>query len=405
MGIGHLYYYNASTKESTYIRPSALQPHIDQQGESEARSGILGVQNDTGFRTGFPQSGINGIQPHQSFWLESEPYDKRSQWRGTGRPDLGQKRTPIDRPKSKHLIPGCAPWILVKTRLRRRFVYNPEEGQSYWKFPPDVMKCVIEFDRLEREKKEKKESGDKDELQEDIAATASRPPVSEETQSAVREVSGTALEEDSDEYEEVEMTDDEDVEDHSKRQKTKDDNEEQPVEFNEDDIAFQLAAMGQDYGLEPGEYGDGEGEDWEEGAEGLPLTEEDTKELFKDLLNDHHISPYKPWESIVEEGFIIEDDRYTVLPNMKARREVWVEWSRDRAQQLREQKEKQEKKDPRIPYLAFLEKNATPKLYWPEFRRKYNKDPEMKHSKLSDKEREKLYRDYINRILFSLLIS
>ena len=405
MGIGHIYYYNASTKESTYTRPSVLQTAFVKQEGSEARPGILGLQNDSSPSAGFLNGQLlaaNGYQPYASLW--SAPSDRRDGFRDTIRSDPGKRPGPIDSPRSKYSIPGCAPWLLVKTKLGRRFVYNSEEGQSYWKFPPEVMKYVVEFDRIEREKHERKERGEEIDLQLEPTTTALEPASSVETQLPVRELSGGAIEDDSDEYEEVEVTDDEDEENPSKRQRTGEENEEQPVEFNEDDIAFQLTAMGQDYGLDPGEYGDGEGEDWEDGAEGLPLTEEDSKALFKDLLNDHHISPYKPWETIIEEGLIIEDDRYTVLPNMKARKGVWAEWSRDRVQQLREQKEKEEKKDPRIPYLAFLEKNATPKLYWPEFRRKYNKDPEMKSSKLSDKDREKFYRDYINRklILFPL---
>ncbi len=157
--------------------------------------------------------------------------------------------------------------------------------------------------------------------------------------------------------------------------------------------------MGQDYGLDPGEFDNGdEGGDLEEGAEGLPLTEEDSSALFMDMLDDHHTSPYTTWEKLIEAGHIIEDDRYTVLPNMKTRREVFTEWSRKTVQRLKEQRAKEEKKDPRIAYIAFLESKATPKLYWPEFRRKYQKEPEMKSSKLSDKDREKTYREYINRL-------
>jgi hypothetical protein len=83
---------------------------------------------------------------------------------------------------------------------------------------------------------------------------------------------------------------------------------------------------------------------------------------------------------------------------MKMRREIFSNWSRDRIQEVKERKEKQEKQDPRIKYLAFLQEYATPKLYWPEFKRKYRKEPEMKDSQLSDKDREKFYRDYISRL-------
>jgi hypothetical protein len=65
---------------------------------------------------------------------------------------------------------------------------------------------------------------------------------------------------------------------------------------------------------------------------------------------------------------------------------------------LREQREKEEKRDPKIRYVAFLQVHATPKLYWPEFRRKFKKEPEMKDTSLADKEKEKMYRDHINRL-------
>jgi len=272
------------------------------------------------------------------------------------------------------------------------------------------MKGVIEYDRLEREKKQRHQSAHassedrmvprEDDARgtstavEEIAATERGIPGA----SPVPAIAAQNEEEadDSDEYEEVEITDDENEVNPSKRQKTEDSNE-LHVEFNEDDMAYQLATMGQDYGLDPGEYGDEEG-DFEEGAEGLQLTEEDSNALFRDLLDDYNISPYTTWEKVIEGGQIVEDDRYTVLPNMKSRKEVWGQWSRERIQQLKEQREIEEKQDPRIPYLAFLQTFATPKLYWPEFRRKFKKEAEMRDTKLSDKDREKWYRDYINRV-------
>ena len=266
------------------------------------------------------------------------------------------------------------------------------------------MKGVVEYDRVQRENTAKKERetpiGANDE---ELLIEAEVPPTvgglipNVAPAPTSREVKPNGTEGDSDEYEEVEVTDDEDGENPTKRQKTEEGDVDQPVEFDEDDIAYQLASMGQDYGLDPGEYGGGE--DLEEGAEGLALTEEDSSALFKDMLDDYHINPYTPWDKIIETGHITEDDRYLVLPNMKSRKDVWGEWSRERIQQLKEQREREEKKDPRIPYLSFLQTHATPKLYWPEFRRKYKKEPEMHDAKLSDKDREKFYRDYVNRKL------
>ncbi|KAL9586149.1 MAG: hypothetical protein Q9203_003959 [Teloschistes exilis] len=385
---GHSYYYNASTQQSTYTRPKedSVQPSPHPQP--------IGPYHD------FPGSSL-GVYRHESIGLPGsnaveQHNDRNIPLRGGFRGYENRNRAqPKDRPKSKVAVPGCEPWVLVTTKLARRFVYNPERNESFWKFPSEVMKAVVEYDRVEREKKARIESGKPEEVAPiTTEQTVTRPGPEPLTGRKHQE----ARADESEEYEEVEVTDEEDDGNEAKRQKTEDDGLNQPVEFNEDDIAYQLAAMGHDYGLEPGEYGDPEGEDLEEGAEGLPLSEEDASALFKDMLDDHHTNPYKPWEKLIEEGQIIEDDRYTVLANMKMRKEVWGDWSRDAIQRLKEKREQEEKKDPRIPYLVFLQDKATLKLYWPEFRRKYMKEPEMRNTKLTDKEREKWYRDYINRL-------
>ena len=270
------------------------------------------------------------------------------------------------------------------------------------------MKAVVEFDRLEREKKAKKEreEEDLDEFEEERAAAAELAGEDVEMDDAKKEIRPAQNQEDElasdEEYEEVEVTDDEAEEGpDTKRQRTEEPAEDQPVEFGEDDIAWQLAAMGTDYGLDPGEYGVEDEDDFEEGAQGLPLTDEDATALFMDLLDDFHISPFSTFDKVIEEGHIIEDNRYTALSSMKARKETWDEWARTRIQQLKEAREKMEKRDPKIPYLGFLARHATPKLYWPEFKRKYRKEPELKDTKLLDKDREKLYREHINRLKLS----
>ncbi|KAJ5453049.1 hypothetical protein N7445_001232 [Penicillium cf. griseofulvum] len=312
---------------------------------------------------------------------------------GRGYHDRGRRELE-DRPKAKHPIPDCAPWLLVKTKLGRRFVHNPETNESLWKFPEQVLKGVVEFDRLEREKKERKERGESE-----VPTKKASPAPQDDRMEPQATLQESEQPDYDDEYEEVEVTDSEGEEGQpSKRARAESESaKDQPLEFNEEDMAYQLAAMGEDYGLDPGEYGVGE-EDWEEGAEGLPLTEADAEALFRDLLDDFQINPFTTWENVIEEGRIIEDTRYTAPSNMKTRREIFSNWSRDRIQYVKEQKAKQEKTDPRIRYLAFLQEHATPKLYWPEFKRKYRKEPEMKDSQLGDKDREKFYRDHISRL-------
>ncbi|KAL8700029.1 MAG: hypothetical protein Q9224_001151 [Gallowayella concinna] len=381
-----------ASEQSTYTRPSDNFPQSRLQPQPTTPH-----YTSPGVHPAAHSHGQNRhVEDEQTFRDRQAPFS--SDFRGN---DARKRSQPKDRPKFKHIIPGCEPWVLVITKLGRRFVHNLERNESFWKFPPDVMKAVIEYDKSERESKAHDQ---------EPSATVSGEPTVPHVEARPTADKGFSLSlndpalqdkpsNESDEYEEVEVTDDEeDDESNAKRQKMQDNEAEQPVEFDEDDIAYQLAAMGQDYGLDPGEYGNVEGEQLEEGAEGLPLSEEDASALFKDMLDDHHISPYNPWEKLVDEVRIIEDDRYTLLPNMRTRKEVWGEWGRERIQMLKEQREKEEKKDPLIPYLEFLQAKATPKLYWPEFRRKYMKEQEMRNTKLSDKEREKWYRDYINRL-------
>ncbi|KAJ5164397.1 uncharacterized protein N7500_006227 [Penicillium coprophilum] len=385
---GHLYYYNSSTKQSTYTRPQETAPQPIQvtsdSPEATYNPETLPAFSSTPYG---PPAGL-GSGPAQNF-------RGRGGFRGgRGYHDRG-RREPEDRPKAKHPIPNCAPWLLVKTKLGRRFVHNPETNESFWKFPEHVLKGVVEFDRLEREKKERKERGEP----EVPVKKESLPPQGDgtDTQPTPQEAEHPDYDDD---YEEVEVTDSEGEEGQpSKRARAESEGpKDQPLEFNEEDMAYQLAAMGEDYGLDPGEYGEAGEEDWEEGAGGLPLTEADAEALFRDLLDDFRINPFTTWENVIEEGRIIEDTRYTAPSNMKTRREIFSNWSRDRIQYVKEQKAKQEKTDPRIRYLAFLQENATPKLYWPEFKRKYRKEPEMKDSQLGDKEREKFYRDHISRL-------
>lgn len=203
----------------------------------------------------------------------------------------------------------------------------------------------------------------------------------------------------SSEYEEIEVTDDEDEEggDNKPHQATDGQATDQPVEFDEDDIAYQLAAMGESYGLDPGEYGE-DPEAYEEGASGLPLTDEDSTALFRDMLDDLSINPYTPWETLIATDHIVSDPRYTILATTKSRKEAWDAWTRDKIAAQHAHRATLEKQDPRIPYLSLLSTHATPKLYWPEFKRKFKKEAAMKDAHLNDKEREKLYREHISRL-------
>ncbi|CAN8097727.1 unnamed protein product [Discula destructiva] len=407
---GHTYYYHADTKTSTYTRPAAptsttvpcAHNVVPNLSDPRVANAYMAAQNQ-------PPPGQNDTHHHHHHHQRGGFGGGRGRGGGRGAHSGRPAPQPTDKPMSKAEIPGCEPWILVYTKCGRRFAHNPAKNASYWRIPEKLQAGILELDK--RRIREKAGVVDKTEEGEGkVEGPSARPQSAEELEAKAAAAAQDASEQhdyDSSEYEEVEVTDDEedgdgdgDGDEHAtKRQRTGElGDDDQPVEFDEADIAAQLQAMGQAYGLEPGEYDDGHMDEWPEGAAGVELSEEDAKGLFKDLLNDFNINPYSPWEKLIEEGKVIDDSRYTILSTMRERKEVWEEWSREKIKELREQRAKQEKKDPRILYLALLHEKATAKLYWPEFKRKYKKEPAMKDLSLPDKDREKLYREHINRL-------
>lgn len=395
---GHPYYYHAESQTSTYTRPVAPseEPLRIDYGATE------------------PDQVVRASMHTMDEFNRNNPVEPGHFTGGRSYQDHARRRgNQGDRPKSKVPILNCAPWVLVKTKLGRRFVHNQETKQSLWKFPQDLMMAVIEMERLEWEAKKKPESEREDHAEPEPKEKATPDVVSAQPPPQDEQY-------DSDSYEEVEVTDDEadgldESNNPSKRPRISEDASSPPpkgpVEFNEDDIEWQLAQM-------EGEYDDHDGPDNDEFSqndeddEGLPLTASDNAALFRSLLDDSGISPYSVFEKVIEDLSIVEDERYIVLPNTSARKEAFAQWSKDRiaeAQAAKEVERRQQEssnssladKDPKIQYLRLLHLQATPKLYWPEFRRKYKKESAMKDMNLQDKEREKLYREYILKLKLS----
>ncbi|RDA90846.1 hypothetical protein CP533_1529 [Ophiocordyceps camponoti-saundersi (nom. inval.)] len=378
---GHTYYYNASTKESTYRRPGLPVAEASSSTPPPALPPYAHIPN-----LADPQV-ANAYRAHFAPPPAPAPrHDARSGFQGRPRPQ------PVDKPVRKEAIPGCEPWVLVYTKYSRRFVHHPVKNTSFWRIPEKLMAGVLELDKA---RLRAKALGDgQGENMEDKESQKAKD-------TAGNKIADGEVEGEVSEYEEVEVSDydDDDDEHRSKRQRTGEsasDDQAEAVEFTEADIAAQLQLMGEEYGLEPGIEGDDDAANWPDGTD--DFTEHDAKCLFKDLLDDFNINPYSPWDKLVEEDRLVDDPRYTALTTMRARKECWDEWSRERIASRLEQRAKQEVKDPKIAYLAFLQDKATPKLYWPEFKRKYKKEAPMKDVKLSDKDREKAYRDYIGRL-------
>ncbi|KEF59344.1 uncharacterized protein A1O9_04188 [Exophiala aquamarina CBS 119918] len=410
---GHSYYYHAETETSTYTRPSlpSEEPlHIDY-GATEPDHVVRASMHAMGE---FNRNNAAG----PGHFTGGRSYQEHSRRRG----NQG------DRPKSKTAISSCAPWVLVKTKLGRRFVHNTETKQSLWKFPQDVMMAVIKMDTLEWQEKNKKKAESTPDGNDEEQGKLQLPQGAEGASSMEPKEPTVGGNYDSDSYEEVEVTDDDDDDGGpatTKRPRISQDRETTPpptgpVEFNEDDIAWQLAQMEGDYSGQYDNGGEHENGRDPDDDEGVPLTAADNIALFRSLLDDSGISPYSVFEKVIEDMNIVQDSRYIALPNTSSRKEAFLQWSKDRIASIQAQKKEQEAqedksndpadpttlsksalKDPKIQYLRLLHASATPKLYWPEFKRKYKKTAAMKDLALPDKDREKLYREYISKMKLS----
>lgn len=279
----------------------------------------------------------------------------------------------------------------MTTKMGRKFVHNTDTKVSLWSALEDVQKAIEVFPeeppRMKRPKRsriEKERAARLARMQQRervalIPAKEGGNPHSMATEPTKEQ--GLAEAGDEEEEDEVESGSEEPDTKHARIEARP-----QQTEFTEDDVAFQLAAMADEYGL-------GE-EDLDESGENA-LTEEESQALFLEMLTEHNVNPFSTWNA--EMPRFVEDSRYTLVSSTRARKELFTAWCRDTIARLKAEKAREKKVDPRIVFWSFLKENASAKLYWAEFKRKWKKASEMRDSKLVDRDREKMYREYITR--------
>jgi len=175
-------------------------------------------------------------------------------------------------------IPGAEPWVQVTTKWHRTFYHNPTTNESYWKVPESIRETV---ERMLLE-----------------TARANAAPSESESES----------EESEDEL--PDETDPADI----------------PVEFTEEDIAYQLAQLQAEYGRDQMVVEEEEEE----------LDNDAKRQIFISLLEDKDINPFNTWES--EMPKMVQDPRYSMLKNTKQRIEIFAEWARARVALIKEEK-------------------------------------------------------------------
>ncbi|KAK9377723.1 uncharacterized protein V1513DRAFT_435075 [Lipomyces chichibuensis] len=416
---GHYYYFNKATKESTYERPRlpiSLSPPASARPFSPPPSQ-------------FAQPSISTHQQHHQ--APQRPKSEHADWQAAYAPGFqqqqqreGQRRHRKSRKREvpKLLRPlSLEPWVLVVTNLGRPFVHNVRERVSLWLPPPEVQAVVdtIPTDELimmvarcrgfkggrdgarklvrnvnvDSQKgaqipvgSHKGESTDDQHYYDDgdlddAALLAEAENAATVTTGIIRQrnrsPSGS---------EEQESKDESDDGTESTSEEGQDEWDEGPVEFNEDDIEWQIQAMME-------EHPELLGGDDAENDDAIPY--EDRVETFRELLVDANVNPYSPWDAAMRK--IANDQRYIALETLSERKAAFEDWSKERISELKIQKANEPKFDPKEQFLDLLRQYATPKLFYQEFKRKYRKEPIFKETSLTDGEKEKIYRDYVKK--------
>ncbi|ANB14401.1 DNA replication protein Dre4 [Sugiyamaella lignohabitans] len=373
---GHFYYYHAESKRSTYERPksdSQVIASVKNNNSSESTSRI-----PTGPRTE-NQNHERTEKPKQSNQKRKRKKDLRS----------------IDPPQVKVAVKDCDPWLIVILKSGRWFVYNPQTNKSFWDVPEDVLRKIEEMDRDDLILLVARARGLT--LSTDSAAPKfeeqGRLEAGTEEGNANSAPDNTVIED---------VSDDEGVE--SDRE-----NDDDNIDLNDENSLEEMS--NDDDGL-----GTGFELDWDNIEDDLKnddstgnadLTNQERLSIFYSLLEDFSINPFGVWE--VELNKVLDDDRYDILESNSARSDAFDKWA---ALKIREQKlqheelstktqdstediiKKMVEDSPVGRFLSLVRRKYKEKYFYVDFKRKYRNEALFDIPELTDKDKEKIYREY-----------
>ncbi|KAL0949962.1 hypothetical protein HGRIS_009982 [Hohenbuehelia grisea] len=341
---GQSYFYNAQTKESTYIRPVPVFP--------------------------IPQPTL-------------QPTKKK------------------EKPLIKTPIPGTE-WLRVKTTEGKVFYTHKAKKQSVWIVPDEIKDAVASLEAEEKERQEQEVREAQQRLQ-DVTMTAEQA----EVQRIKAEVEGMVKRKADEQVplDEVVISKKARVEDDEKESDEESEEEEEWQREAAAQLAAEAEAEKKRVEEEAARLKK-EAEAEAKKAKEQPqiavpdrvdLSLDEAKALFKTLLREKDVNPLHPWDTSLP--LFVSDPRYVLLPSVSARREAFDEYCRDRARELRQLNVKKEKEDPKAEYERLLsEEVKSTRQSWNEFRRAWKKDRRFYGWGRDDREREKRFREFVKEL-------
>ncbi|KAJ4478050.1 Hsp90 protein-domain-containing protein [Lentinula aciculospora] len=334
---GQLYYYNAQTKESTYIRP------------------LPSFQN------------IPPVQP-------------------------AKKK---ERPLTKTQIPGTD-WIRVKTTEGNVFYSHKVKKQSIWTIPDQIKDAVAQLEVNEKKLEEGNHSMQAEEMLEvervkaEIKDTAKRKAAeNEDTQFNEVVIKKAKIEEATEDDEEEEEASEEEWQreaaaqlaaeaEEEKKRVEEEARQEAELELKRAKEAQIIMPQKVDLSLD----------------EAKALFKISSPLCLQTLLREKDVNPLHPWDTSLPK--FISDPRYVLLPSVSARREAFDEYCRDRTRELRRDAVNKETRTPKEEFDSLLNAEVeSTRTSWTDFRRSWKKDRRFYGWGRDDRERERAFRDFI----------
>ncbi|CAO3670389.1 unnamed protein product [Umbelopsis vinacea] len=201
--------------------------------------------------------------------------------------------------------------------------------------------------------------------------------------------------------------DEEDEVTQAKKQTT----EEEPTEFNEDDVMWQLQAMQEeevhedteeifqadrDHQEDNSSAGEEPVEDIQDGEQ---IPDEQAVEAFTELLSESDVSPFATWE--MELPKFIADPRYKSIKSLSRKKALFDNFCRVLVQQRKNKQQSESKSKrtatPEDEFQALLDREVTHHMYWSDFKYKYKRDTAFV-AVLDSKKKEKMFKEHIKAI-------
>ncbi|KAK0468346.1 Hsp90 protein-domain-containing protein, partial [Desarmillaria tabescens] len=343
---GQPYYYNAHTKESTYVRPLPSIPSV-----------------------------------------------------------TAPSATKKEKPAVKTPIPGTE-WMRVKTTGGNTFYFHKTKKASLWTVPEEIKDALEKFEQEEakaveesklKAKREEEEAMKR--AEEERAREVER--IKAEVQNMVKRKAQSDVPVDEvvvSKKPKLDQTDEEDNE------------ESEEEEDWQKEAAEQLAAEAEaerkrqeEEALKAKELAEQEAKALQDKKIKIPdrvdLSIEEGKALFKTLLREKDINPLHPWDTSLP--LFVSDPRYVFLPSVSTRRDAFDEYCRERARELRQQNVKKEKEtsNPKDEFDRLLASEVkSTRLSWGDFRRSWKKDRRLYGWGRDDRERERRFKEYLKEL-------